>query len=394
MPKPRSRSVLRGRLGCFLVLGVLVLGWLGMGSAGFFMTPWLSAAASRKAESGASILAAIYRYRGATGLFPMQLEDLVPGQLDAATIAGWDLSWAPYVWSLTTTATAGGGWVVVRFTSHEAREPVPRWEYQVNRDTGGSLDVTVDIATLIREGGSASIANAVDEFERRIRECNPAKLWPGLAEHYKGLVTLQMDSGLWRDAVGNCLAMRRSGLEPWWSEQALARARHMLGDSELARTELVRWIEAAPSFHAYTFLASFHRAGGDREKALLALGLAADHGLGNGDSNYVAAAYAYDAAVYAYSEGEFELVVRICDRWQAFFRSAGYDESCPRHIRAAANLAMGNLVASRVDAAVVTVGRATWAGDPTELFGATGAGNTAWRATFDPGTISLNADYQ
>jgi len=186
--------------------------------------------------------------------------------------------------------------------------------------------------------------------------------------------------------------MRERAIEPWWTEQALARGRYLLGRTDEARRELQQWIEQAPTFTRWTFLASFERFANDNSRAIGALRKAAKFKLDKGAGRYVPGSYAYHAAAFAYSMEEFPLAIRICDIWQ---RGVDHAEFNHRFIRGASNLALGHIADALADAeAAVSCDVPLWAGDPERLLRAAQEGNQSWRAKFDNEDLELAITYK
>ncbi len=351
----------------------------------------LSAAAEKAAKSE-PVVEALYRYRSTHGLFPVVIGDLVPTFLSAADAEQWHLDWLPYVWSLSTYANADGHACVIRFTSHEAATPRPRWQWQASRDDGGYLEVPVDIARIEAKWPRAGASATVREFERRVATAS-SEPYPGLADHYQGEVSYLLDQGLHEEAEAKCIEMRDSGLKPAWAERALALARLSLRDGAMATPELRRWAEGNPSFASFSYLADLYRDMGQNASAIEALRRATQQAAIGDTLTYVEEALFYWTAVMAYDLDEFDLTITICDYWQHFSQAQGNGEASYYVIRAAANVAAGRFDQARADATAADSRRNLWAGDPGPVRQAATAGDQAWRASFPANDLRIAITY-
>lgn len=377
-------------LGCLLPLLLMIAGAMWVLFVVVPVPPWsdLKVASTEKARAGAPILAAIYRFRDSTGLFPTRIEDLAAELPQAGALRDWHIEWMPYVWYLSTRARAGDLDFEVRFCSRHAAGQAPCWECLIGRHDY-SLDVAVELPSSAHRASTAPSSATLAEFDRRVRSTDLVTDAQDLQWHYQGLVSYLLRRRLYAAAVARCLEMRERQIAPWWSEQVLAFTRLQLGDRAMAQEELQRWVEQHPGFTTFTFLAAFHRRARDTREALQALREAARFDLDHTESNFTPDAYAFDAAAFACSEGEFALAVSLCDLWEL----GGNERSCLT-IRAAAKLALGDFEAAAMDAKAAAPSQGILRFDPgASLLQAIEARDQSWRATLPDSMVELVVEY-
>jgi hypothetical protein len=252
--------------------------------------------------------------------------------------------------------------------------------------------VPVDVARLLATWPRATPEATEREFRRRIAATAPATPYPGVADHYRGLVSFLLDAGKPRLAADACLEMRAAGLAPGWTERALATARLASGDRQEAEAELRRWADRQSSLVGYTCLAAFQRAAGDDDAAREALALAAEQDDFGQADGFVPDAWYYEAATSAYALGEFDVARALCDRWERECTARGSGERSYRLIRAACHVAAGAFDVARADGRAAG-DHALWAGRPEDVLAAAAARDRGWRARFPEGRAASAGQY-
>ena len=177
--------------------------------------------------------------------------------------------------------------------------------------------------------------------------------------------------------------MHERRLVPWWEMQVLARLLHRLGEDNWAEREMRGSAEQSPGFLPFFYLAWLYREAGDTRAAVGALSEASAYPfIGMEEDHYVDDYYFWLATTYAYLERQNDLVLALCDRWEANDERRGYGSPNPQALRAAALLAKGDPAGARgsIDCAIKMKGEsAIWAENLDDLADAIRLDDTGYR---------------
>lgn len=325
------------------------------------------------AKAGAPVAQAIYRYQNETGLFPEKLEDL--GRFPSTMVEpdGW-----AYLWRYWESQLWYRGDKIPSGLSYSFREEEPGWSWSGNLTGGTKLDAAVAPPERALRTDSERYHLLADELEWRIGRS------PNEAVHHQGLISHRMRHGDCDAALRDAIRMHEARLRPTWELDVLARLLDKCGRDNWAERELRQEAEKQPRFVQWFRLAEFHHDAGRHDQAFRLLDEAcrSPYIKGN-DDTHIPEYYFWLAANYAYEQNRHELAVKLCDYWEKWNSQRSYGGENSFHaVRAAANLALGNLQSARRDIDHACRARqATWADRLPELQAAISRGEKtfSWR---------------
>ena len=357
------------RLGLFVVVFIALGIYLG------FTTPWRhlfgrapdEAAAMR---SGDSLVAAIYRYRAETELWPEYLDELVPKYLPALPAPTWYfVATRRGGASLATTVDAEQTHVGYAFDAPGWREFGNDGTRLLRDDTGAAA--THPAAPVEEVRGE----NELMELDRRIaRE-------PTLMEHRRDKAAVLVALHRTEEARGVIERAKQDFPSDAWPRLALAA----LDPTAEAVAAFALWDVDHPSFtHDYYVSLLYRRAHDDGEAtAAMERALKTPIELA-ADDTHILAFYLFDMARYALRQKQFALVVTITNSWQKESEGHRVEENSYLPLRAAAELATGDRAAAQRDLAMLeTLKTRTWAQHVEELKGAVAKDERGF--AYDPG---------
>ncbi len=346
------------------------------------------------ARRGQRIVAAIYQFKEDVGLWPQRLEDLVPDYLSAKPPAYWQYNWFPHgQWSLT--CLGGLPHTALRFRYGEGSG-----EWFV---TDGDWDEP------LKAGFTEPKPRPADPAERNRRVLfelgariprEPKMLW-----HRQALIVHLVRQGKFREARGVCEACPQPLPEDWWPQKgwwpplALAIIDAKCGQQAEAEKRLRAWADEKGEF-GYHFLLAYYQEltglpGRARETLLAAARLPMrDFPRATREMDW----RAWEATHRLYREGDFEVTLAICKRWEEY--RGWRDPMDPSYLtyRAASLLALGRFAeADEAMAAVLAVGLAIkWANNTEALGEAVKRRDRAFRyvATKQPTRFTWEPTYE
>ena len=271
------------------------------------------------ARKGTVIIEACYRFRDKKGLFPYEIEDLIPEYLPNAPEDKWwyieadELSIdypmpARLEYNIRENAE---GWKVV-------------WDYGFRKINVPAPKISPLVVT--EEHLNTGI---VEEFQRRIRK-DPEDVRP-----YHRLASYLLLRGRLDEAIGIChqgIDKISSDYDYWWPRAAEAILLFRKDGRMDGIEAYANWVEANPSFAHYYYLFYLYRLLNQCENAFDALSRGIEYRL----KSYSTMLYEWyvnteDAVRFAYIHKKYQLVNKMCNEliaknewWYLPFRSASY----------------------------------------------------------------------
>jgi len=296
-------------------------------------------------EKGAPIVTAIHAFEQAHGLWPQSLSELVPEYLATKPEAAWT-----YTWNIdgdcVLKTTVGGQ------SRARGRRPVLLAYVFGGEDQGWFVNMSGAYVQLSgappappsNVSEDEQVRRAVAEFDRRIARA------PNDLVQYKAKVSYLYDRNRLDEARAAAIAWATAMPRIFQPRNALAdiERKRRAGLARFERSE--NWAKQAHATYAAWWLFNDPHSNSehyDRWGDAIRLPFAADQG-----EWYIAEAAAYDAALSAYEQGNFQQTVTVCNRWEAEARQrAGACDESYLVFRAAAKLALGEVEAARIDLA-------------------------------------------
>lgn len=313
------------------------------------------------AKTGLPLVQAITDYRIDRGLLPETLDDLVPQYWSTKSNIGWKFNSSSishyagiphtYVYYWFDGGNSNEWWI--RGESKNIRLNVPSPSYTRTGPTGESL-----------------FAVRLDEYERRIKKKPSEK--QTRADKINFLASEKRE-----DLLRIECAKAAKDFPSWWFPQmALAT---LDKNAENARADFEKWVNEHPSFVNFWYLGRYHRELGNTAATLRALERTTEYSFQAypNDASWVGAAFAFDAAKFAYEQRQFDLTRQICERWGSL--GASYGEKSWLAFQAAAELSLGHCESAAEharQALKANAEQAMWAENLSELLRQTELRNT------------------
>lgn len=344
---------------CAIIVGVsalmlFVVPWLfplGFGNEKIGSSrPGFARQAGREdVEDGHEVIRAVYRYKHEVGLWPRDLDELVPGYLTLAQVEPWQYEWWPHGrWTLN----GFGGFPVssVRFLHSDDREVPPQWQVNYG-DAQSRLRVKQTFPELPPVPPDQKETRMLREWDRRIGA------YPNEIDHHKGLVTYLLQQKAFNTARRVCERTLERWPEHWWPNLAIALAD--LGRGEVAQGEnyLKARAEKRREFNDYFLLWCFYIQADRKNAAAEAMirgsrfpimdsgpGLSKDTGE---RSSWGGVNIAMFAALAAHQEKEYTACLAVCDAWERDADTFTDRQASYLALRAACHLAQGDFDAAK-----------------------------------------------
>jgi hypothetical protein len=216
---------------------------------------------------------------------------------------------------------------------------------------------------------------------------------PGLRRNYADKIGYLLSIKRNADALSTC-GDAATAFPKWWRPPVTMAMLADAGSAKEAETKLRKWLEDNPAFIHWWYLCRYERNKGRDGDALTALQNAVKCPLENvdDDGTWVPAAFAFDAASYAYRQKQDALVLEIARVWASPRGVYNYVSDDLYAFRAAAELRLGQFAAAKSDAATVVRApseHAIWAQHLSELQKA--ANEQDRNFNYEPG--SLGSDW-
>jgi hypothetical protein len=357
-------------------LSLFVFVFLALGAYLAVTTPWARIFGSAPDYSallrnGDLIVAAIYRYRAATNLWPEYLDDLVPRELPAAPAMKWFY-----------TITRDGPSLAIDIDNSHTHlgysfdATSPAWRLFGN-DTPRTLRTDIGSPTthpaLAPE--SERTANELAELDRRIQR------EPTLIDHRRDKAALLKSLNRLPEARTTIEQAATDFPDNVWPKLAAAA----IDPTPDAITHFAQWTTAHPSLTHDYYLALLYRQTNDTDHALATITHAATQPLElNPDDPNILPFYLWDMTRYALQQKQFALVLQLTNAWQKASLAHTIEENSYLPLRAAANLALSNNDAAQNDLSLLdSLKTKTWAQNLPALQSAITINNRSF--TYDPG---------
>ena len=308
---------------CGVSLLFLIRSWAGEPSGKRWPAdkPPTEAENRKTAESGKPILDAIFRFNHENGLWPNDLDELVPRYAKEDEVRAWRYH-----------TRNNGYWTLINYTGF----PHSAVQFRFLKEKGGHWEISWgdDQAELkVPYAPPAQEKLPKKEVNKNLLATMAARIdrYPGQIIHHKGLVTLLMDRGLDAEARKACAKCLEIWPDIWWPNITLAILDARLNSKTDAEKRMVTWANRHKDFIHFYFLAHYYKAAGETEKSFAALRKATespiiDHwdksgGKETGEiliwSNEVYLRY---AAILAYQGKQIDLCLAVCNRWEKYVK--------------------------------------------------------------------------
>jgi len=256
----------------------------------------------------------------------------------------------------------------------------------------------IDISRLVVSNTTPSVSPAPTQVAGSVTDPKQARLIeyfdhriaadPGSTRNYTEKITYLLSINRNADALAAC-KIAAQALPKWWRPQMGLVVLADADSRKRAEPPFRKWVEDNPAFIHWWYLSHLYRESGRDGDAVAALQSAVKYPLENVDEDEtrVPAAFAYDAASYAYQHKQFALVLDIARVWSSPRGVYNYFDDDIYAFRAAAELALGEFDAAKTDADKVVKAaseHAIWAGHLSELQQAVTARNREF--VYDPGS--------
>jgi hypothetical protein len=333
-------------------MGLLLVAGMGGAALIFFTRAWAVEPSDKRwpadkppteaenratAESAKPILDAIYRFNHQNGLWPNELDELIPKYVKKEQVTGWRY-----------TTRQNGYWALINYAGF----PHTAVQFRFLKDKGGKWEVSwgdgeaelkVPYAPPAQEKlpPKEVSKNLLATMSKRIER------YPGQIIHHKGLVTLLMDRELYAEAHKACQRCLELWPDIWWPNVTLAILEIRLDAKANAEKRMLAWANKHKDFIHFYFLAHYYQAAGEKEKSFDALRRATKSPIihdwdKSGEkktgeiliwSNEVYLRY---AAILAYQGKQSDLCLAVCDRWEKYVKDEkGYEDTGYSIFRAA-----------------------------------------------------------
>jgi tetratricopeptide (TPR) repeat protein len=304
------------------LLALVICGWPGEANSRPAERAKPTEAENRAAAEGAKpILDAIHKFKHRNGLWPNDLDELVPNYVKRKQLAGWRYR-----------ARNDGYWTLINYAGfpHTAVQyrhlqgERSKWEVSWG-DEQADLKVPYTPPKLDKLSSEELGKNLRATMAKRIER------YPDQIIHYQGLVTLLMERKEFAEARKACKKCLTVWPQHWWPNVTLAVLDAQLGAKADAEKRLRAWAARHKGFHHYFCLAHYHHAAGEKEKSFAALRKALESPIADDWANpggkdtgesllWSDEVYLRYAAILAYQGKQDRLCLAICDRWEKYVK--------------------------------------------------------------------------
>lgn len=273
------------------------------------------------AAEGQTIVAAMCRFKEQTGLWPQQLEELVPDYLPTV----------PSGWHYRYNYVAGkADWRLIalgRRPMIETWRGADRWRIWRG---GESLDHPRPPQP--SAAAQPTLDSLLAQLDRRIARR------PKDPDAWRMRVSTLLQHGRVDEALADCARYGAASPRDWWPRLTNARLLTEQGKTE-GVTALAAWAAENPGFANFWCLSLAYRQAGQVDAALQAVYAMTGYAVHARDAYiFSGEAMAFDAALFAYEHGHFADVDTLCDTWHGNTDSP----SDAYAMQALARLALGN----------------------------------------------------
>ena len=270
------------------------------------------------AAHGSPVVAAIYRYKHANGLWPADLREVFADFIKEDQCRGWTYkSWYDGGWTLTNYA--GFPHTAVRY--NHPKNDLAHWEVSWGEDQA-PIDFKQELPNLA-PADTAKTNKAFQEImARKIKE------YPKQAIHQKGFVSILYRKGLYKESREACQKCLDSWPDMWWPNLMQALIDVQIGKSQEAEKRLLPWVEKHNDFNHWFFAAYFYDSAGEKQKCASSLEKAASSKLdttwvewketGENFGSLSCTVCAWHSAMLAYRYERIDLCLAICDVYDVY----------------------------------------------------------------------------
>jgi hypothetical protein len=331
----RGRSCVLILCGSLLVIGIWVLPtfWTHRNE---HKSQFRIAEAESIARDGRTVVAAIYQFHCERGLWPCELDDLVPEYIKRDELSNWQLAWFPDgYWHLTCYNNLADSAVRYIYRPDKEHWTITDGEYETD------LDVIQPKPGATATNNQDLLINSIEEIQQRIQR------YPNQIVHHKGLIAFLIRHGQLSAARAACMTCLQRWPDHWWPNAMLADIDARQGKCAEGEAHLRKWVEQYKDFaRRYLLVDYLYYKADEPEKARVSLRQAArfplDHLPIDLEAGEHLGVHAYllagDGLMLAYREGWFDAALAVCDRWDEY---EGWDHSYLA-VRSAIHLATGN----------------------------------------------------
>jgi tetratricopeptide (TPR) repeat protein len=276
------------------------------------------------AESAKPILDAVYSFKNQNGLWPSDLNELVPEYVKKELVAGWRY-----------TTRDDGYWTLMNFAGF----PYTAVQYRYLKGNGGQWEVSwgewqaeLQVSYTppdLKERTTEEVTRKMQEIVLKRIEMNPKQV-----VHHKGLISALYRKEQFQEAKQACLNCLKRWPDLWWPNVMLSLIELRLNRTKEAEERLLAWVKKHDKFHHWFFAAHFYEAAGEKEKCTAALRKAAQSQLdtlwvewedtGEHLGSVSVDSSAWYAALIAYRVGELDTCLEVCDRWERYIKKQKY----------------------------------------------------------------------
>ena len=194
--------------------------------------------------------------------------------------------------------------------------------------------LTFTTADSERISGSNFVANALAEYDRLLktkREEKYAVIW---LEQNRIAFLLQFGRTKVREA---CMQSIHDFPNRWWPRLTFAFMGSTRSGDEQAAHEFVAWVDSNPSYSRYIYLAYYYEVMGKPESATKAMEKAISYPIVDMDDDMSnTKCRGYFAGVYAFRNGKYSTVIKLCDALLPMRENGDYAKSALSKLRQAA----------------------------------------------------------
>jgi tetratricopeptide (TPR) repeat protein len=232
-----------------------------------------------------------------------------------------------YAWLPSEISNLGEPWceVATNYASVEYGGGFYHFGYNLQRNQTGSDSATNAWDLFLAREGSPD--KLLTSLRLATTQCftsgDLAKLVGASYDHsikegnggYQSKVMLQLRYGQTTQAAATCVDWMKAKPDSWRAPFTYAHVRCRMGETEPAATQFSEWVDAHQSFGNYIYLALFNYREGHTNQAVQAVRMALTYPLVESPQEGANIFYlAENGAMIAYSVGDFDLCLSICDK--------------------------------------------------------------------------------
>jgi tetratricopeptide (TPR) repeat protein len=266
------------------------------------------------------IVDAIYGFHYENGLWPNDLDELVPKYVKQKQVARWHY-----------TTRNDGYWKLINYAGF----PHTAVQFRYLKDEGGQWEVSwgdgqakleVPYAPpILKKQPAKEVTKRMQQTMLRRIRANPKQVI-----HHKGLVSGLYRKGQFKEAKDACRKCLERWPDLWWPNIMLALIEVQSHGAKEGDARLLAWVKKHDDFHHWFFAAHFYEATGEKEKCAAALRKAARSPLdtlwvrwkdtGENFGSLSGDESAWYGALLAYRAGKWDVCLAVCHRWEHYIK--------------------------------------------------------------------------